>query len=329
MIRGLFISVPLGLSKSRPSVLLIWGVLIVFAATHFGCIAGLSRTKADNWKKIKVGLSEKEVIELVGKPGLIAPHGAGKLIYYYPTSQSSNCAKDRESCTPVVFDQGRVVGVGRIAVQAAPKKSRTTKPRPPSPKPAPAEAPAPKPVNPPVDKHIQAEITRLDRFVRQIPAENTLDNLRVYKYLLKLDPDNSKYQQKVALYGEKFEKEKGKREALRLYREEIRKLQNRDLKAFQGNEHILMAMKILGGGKFYVWLKNTGKDPIQIRPDQFVLLDEAGRSFDCFRCLDMRTDLIAGGQVEGRISFDAYTSPRELVFSHPSAGKVVRRIPQY
>lgn len=180
-----------------------------------------------------------------------------------------------------------------------------------------------------MDEQTRKEIARLDRFVKQIPAENTLDNLRVYKYLLKLVPENSRYQQKVALYEEKFRKEKGKREALRLYREEIRKLQNRDLKVFQGNEQILMAVKILGSGKFYIWLKNTGEDPIQIRPDQFMLLDETGRTYDCYRCLDMKTELIAGGQVEGRISFDAFTTPRELLFSHPSAGKVVRRIPQY
>jgi len=329
MIRGFFIPVFSGLLKIRLSALLVWGVLIVFAVTGLGCIPGLKATKTDNWKKIKVDLTEKEVIELVGKPGLIAPHGEGKLIYYYPTSKSANCAKDRESCTPIVFEKGRVIGVGRLAVQSAPKKARTTKPRPTTPKPASTPTPAPKPEKPRLDKSTQKEIARLDQFVRQLPAENTLDNLRVYKYLLKLDPENTKYQQKVALYGERFQKEKGKREALRLYREEIRKLQNRDLKVFQGNEQILMAMKILGGGKFYVWLKNTGMDTIQIRPDQFLLLDEAGHKFDCYRCLDMQTDLIAGGQVEGRITFDAYTDPRELVFSHPLAGKVVRRIPQY
>jgi len=329
MIRGFFISVSSGLPKPSLSALLVWGVLIVFAATGLGCIAGLTGTKTDNWKKIKTDLTEEEVIELVGKPGLIAPHGAGNLIYYYPTSRASNCVKDRESCTPVVFNNGRVVGIGRMAVQPVPKEAQKAKPRTPTPAPAPAPTPAPEPEKPRLDDDTRKEIARLDRFVRQIPAEHTLDNMRVYKYLLKLDPENSRYRQKVALYEEKFQKEKGKREALRLYREEIRKLQNRDLKAFQGNEQILLAMKILGGGKFYVWLKNTGTDLIQIRPDHFVLLDEAGRSYDCYRCRDMVTDLIAGGQVEGRTSFDAITGPRELVFNHPSAGKVVRKIPQY
>jgi len=315
----------------RLSVFLTWGCLILFVAAGLGCVGGLFGTKPDNWNEIEDGLTEDEVIQLIGKPGLITPHGAGKLIYYYPASKSANCAKDRKSCTPVVFEKGRVVGVGRLDLQSAPKKPRTTKPRATSSTPETAQTPSPalKPAKPRLDEQTRKEIARLDRFVKQIPAENTLDNLRVYKYLLKLVPENSRYQQKVALYEEKFRKEKSKREALRLYREEIRKLQNRDLKVFQGNEQILMAVKILGSGKFYIWLKNTGEDPIQIRPDQFMLLDETGRTYDCYRCLDMKTELIAGGQVEGRISFDAFTTPRELLFSHPSAGKVVRRIPQY
>ena len=63
--------------------------------------------------------------------------------------------------------------------------------------------------------------------------------------------------------------------------------------------------------------------------EQFALVDEKGRSYDCYRCRDMNTEIIPGGQVEGRISFTAYTDPRELIFTHPKAGKLVRRIPQY
>ena len=167
-------------------------------------------TRPDNWNKIEAGLTEDEVIKLLGKPGLIAPHGAGKLIYYYPASKSANCIKDRESCTPVVFEKGRVIGVGRLALQSAPKKSRTTKPRDSSSqlRKTPTPTPPTKSLKPRLDVETRKEIARLDRFVKQIPAENTLDNLRVYKYLLKLDPENPRYQQKVALYEERFRKKR-------------------------------------------------------------------------------------------------------------------------
>jgi len=89
----------------RLSVFLTWGCLILFVAAGLGCVGGLFGTKPDNWNEIEDGLTEDEVIQLIGKPGLITPHGAGKLIYYYPASKSANCAKDRKSCTPVVFEK--------------------------------------------------------------------------------------------------------------------------------------------------------------------------------------------------------------------------------
>jgi hypothetical protein len=43
-------------------------------------------------------------------------------------------------------------------------------------------------------------IKELEKEARAIPVAKTADNLRIYKQLLELDPENSKYKSKVAFY---------------------------------------------------------------------------------------------------------------------------------
>jgi hypothetical protein len=44
---------------------------------------------------------------------------------------------------------------------------------------------------------------RLVDRVRKIPMDHTKENLEIYQFLNRLEPDNSRYQQKVAFYQER------------------------------------------------------------------------------------------------------------------------------
>lgn len=53
-------------------------------------------------------------------------------------------------------------------------------------------------------------IARLEEEVRPIPASQVEDNLKIYRKLAVLDPNNSRYQKKVAYYSKKLEEKQGK-----------------------------------------------------------------------------------------------------------------------
>jgi hypothetical protein len=46
---------------------------------------------------------------------------------------------------------------------------------------------------------------RLVDRVRKIPMDHTKENLEIYQFLNRLDPDNSRYQRKVAFYKEQLD----------------------------------------------------------------------------------------------------------------------------
>ncbi|MGD8366496.1 MAG: hypothetical protein PVG78_02550 [Desulfobacterales bacterium] len=263
---------------------------------------------------IRVGMTEEAVIDRLGEPQLVDPYQVGKYIYYYPAGKDGDCINDKASCTPVVLQNGRVVAVGRRSISGAPGTK------------APAAAQAPKPR--PIDAQTRREIERLERQVSEIPSSRTMDNLRIYRYLLKLDPTNVQYRQKVAYYEAQYRREEeDQREQLRREREDRRKRQNEVLSRFEGNDRLQMALENLGNGRFYVRLRYSGTYPIEIRPEQFTLRCKDGRRYACYQCRDLAVRVDPGGSAEGRISFDTYADPSELVFSHPATGTVRRVFP--
>ena len=50
----------------------------------------------------------------------------------------------------------------------------------------------------------KVSIQLVDR-VRKIPMDHTKENLEIYQFLNRLDPDNSRYQRKVAFYKEQLD----------------------------------------------------------------------------------------------------------------------------
>jgi outer membrane protein assembly factor BamE (lipoprotein component of BamABCDE complex) len=319
-------------------------VSLLMSMMLFGCV--LPTTKPTpalpEAGDIRVGMTEDAVVERFGEPMLVDPYRVGKYIFYYPKTETADCINDKAACIPVIFAEGRVIGVGHASFSksaSAGDRDRRPPPTKAPPPAAPSQAPPPSPspeTSPvpstpskraPLDEETRQEIERLERQVRQIPAANTMDNLRIYRYLLKLDPENPRYQKKVARYEAQYRREEDQREQLRQEREERRKRQNEVLRRYEGNDRIRIAIENQGSGRFYVWLQYSGPGPIEISPENFTLGCKDGRRYECYRCRDMEIRIEAGGSAEGRISFDTYAEPDELVFSHPEAGTVRRAFP--
>ncbi len=284
----------------------------LLAAAFSGCTFLGNPDKPSPETAIRVGMTEEAVIDRFGEPQLVDPYQVGKYIYYYVPGEDGDCINDKASCIPVIFRDGRVIGVGRRSISGVQR----------------ATAPAPTPKPRPVDAQTRREIERLERQVREIPPTRTMDNLRIYRYLVKLDPTNAQYRQKVAFYEAQYRREEDdQRERLRQEREDRRKRQNEVLSRFEGNDRVQIALENLGNGRFYVRLRYSGDHPIEIRPEQFTLLCKDGRRYACYQCRDLSVRVDPGGSAEGRISFDTYADPSELVFSHPAAGTVRRVFP--
>ncbi|MCF8078321.1 MAG: outer membrane protein assembly factor BamE [Desulfobacterales bacterium] len=323
-------------------------LLLFLAGFCWNCASTTTnhRAPADIDSNVRTGMTEDAVLDLLGEPALVDPYQVGKYIFLYPTKDGTDCVGDPAGCAQVVFKEGRVIAVWHHGVPKAEKQAGGFQPRaaPPSvtaepqPQPSPVETPSiPAPDDDArragddtrrPDADTRREIERLERQVRQIPAARTMDNLRIYRYLLKLDPDNPRYQQKVARYEAQYQREEDQRELLRREREERRKRQNEILRSFEGNDHVRIAVENQGNGRYYVWIQYNGTDPIDILPEHFTLVCEDNRSYGCYRCRDLEVRIAPGESAEGPLTFDTYAEPRELVFSHPAAGTVRRVFPE-
>ncbi len=341
-------------SRSRPMRILTTMSLLFLAGFCWNCASTTTnhRAPADIGPNVRPGMTEDAVLDLLGEPALVDPYQVGKYIFLYPTKDGTDCIGDPAGCAQVVFKEGRVIAVWHHGVPKTEKPAGGPPAKPAPPPVTAAQQMQPSPVEMPStpapdddarragddarregddtrqpDEDTRREIERLERQVRQIPAARTVDNLRIYRYLLKLDPDNPRYQQKVARYEAQYQREEDQRELLRREREERRKRQNEILRSFEGNDQVRIALEIQGNGRYYVWIQYNGTDPIDILPEHFTLLCEDNRRYGCYRCRDLEVRIAPGESAEGPLTFDTYAEPRELVFSHPAAGTVRRVFP--
>jgi len=296
-------------------------IIIVFASLFFsGCLQSTLNLPPDRDKleKIEAGTLESSVRIIAGKPDLIRKSKRGYRTYYYRETMSSDCLKDVQTCIPIVIVNGKVVAVGRQWAKAwEQQRKRKTFAR--SGKSAQA--------NGAELAATRQKIAKLEKQVRTIPVARTVDNLNIYRYLLKLDPDNPRYAQKVTFYEKRFEKEKAQRVAVKKRLAATRKWQNESLKEFQGPPPVQMAVKILGNGKFHVWLKNTGKNPFRVEAGQFYLSCNKGQRYKMFRSRGFGRDLKPGTIIEGRVTFNINCDPREIVYVNPGFITFSREIP--
>ncbi|MEA3446537.1 MAG: hypothetical protein U9R19_17615 [Bacteroidota bacterium] len=308
----------------------------IFIFVSFFIITGCASSKLQfagvksGIEKVEVGMLKSSVQILVGEPDKIIQH-KDYTVFYYENNFTSNCEKDLNSCMPIVFVNDRVVVIGHQWMQTWEKQlvdsknkqkddslkqngkhtqSATVQPKKESEK-----------------EDIKAEIERLEKIVRPIPISNTFDNLRIYRYLLKLDPDNQKYKHKVAFYEQRFALEKTNRLENIKKQKKLRKMQNEQLNEFKGNKNVQMKLLILGDLKFYVWIKNIGTATLLIDPKDFFLVCKNNRRYPVYRSKGFNLDLKPQEITEGEIAFAVYCAPKELIYTSPKAGKISQIFP--
>lgn len=300
--------------------------LIIILITIFlsGCLQSTfnlppGKSKLD---KIETGTRESSVRTIAGKPHRVVKSKNGYSTYYYKEKLTSDCKKDLQTCIPIVIERKKVVAIGHKGAKAWKQKRKRTISSGSS-----SSSGSSGSSGKTDHKTTRQEIEKLERQVRAIPVSRTVDNLNIYRYLLKLDPDNPRYQKKVAFYENRFEKEGAKRVAERKLLAASWKWQNERLKEFKGDTRVQMAVKIIGNGKFHVWLKNTGKKPFRVEARQFFLSCEKDKRYMVYSSKDFDKDVAPGAVIEGRITFVIYCNPRKIIYANPDVATLSRAIP--
>ncbi|OGV54107.1 MAG: hypothetical protein A2X45_06945 [Lentisphaerae bacterium GWF2_50_93] len=67
----------------------------------------------DNAAKIKTGMTKDEVLAVMGEPIKGERYCMPDVFFYYTDCEWHDGMITRDECTPIVFEKGKVVGVGR------------------------------------------------------------------------------------------------------------------------------------------------------------------------------------------------------------------------
>ncbi|MGA6926630.1 MAG: DUF3192 domain-containing protein, partial [Desulfosarcina sp.] len=187
-------------------------VIVFIAATMLaGCMHLNTQKNMAALDRVRVGDSQESVFQIVGMPDLRHDITDRRWVAFYQTQpvqtrtgKASDAPLTTAWCTPVSFENGRVVSVGEDLTESWTRDenerlrqakildqrrqqtalAETARQR------AAAER--------------RKKIERLENEVGPVPASNAALNLKLYRELLDLDPDNSRYQNKVALYEERL-----------------------------------------------------------------------------------------------------------------------------
>jgi len=308
-----------------------WPVTIFVALFISGCLQSTLHLPPDKGKleKIEAGTLESSVRIIAGEPDRILKSKNGYRTYYYREKLSSDCRKDLQTCTPIIIENGKVVAVGRQWAKAwkGARKRKTASAKGQDSRSTGSDQAAIRKSAGSDQAAIRQKIAKLEKQVKAIPASRTVDNLDIYRYLLKLDPGNVRYKQKVAFYETRFEKEKAEKVAAKKRLATTRKWQNTRLKEFKGDPPAQMAVKILGDGKFHIWLKNTGDKPFRVEAAQFFLSCKKGKRYKIYSSRDFGRDLEPKAIIEGRVIFNITCTPQKIIYANPGVAIVSRNIP--
>lgn len=309
--------------------------VIVFIATLLltGCAHLDISRKARAVSQIEPGELQADVFSKLGPPDLRHDITEKRFVAFYQTKPtiSSTAPITEALCTPIAFENGKVVAVGedltdqwtreeaarqRQADQAARHRREAEMAR---------------------DARRKAEAARrekikaLEEEVRPVPVSNAALNLKLYRQLLELDPMNARYQKKVADYEARLAKqEKAKQEReLRAAKEReraawerTREKRNVNLRQYSGNGTAEMAIHDMGSGSLYVWIKNVSSQIITTHPDHFTLIDNQNREVPCSVSDSLDSVLEPGSISHGKIEYNAAIIPKTLIFQNRESGTV-------
>ena len=67
-----------------------------------------------NATKLKVGMTKEEAFKIMGEPLMYEQYAKPDEWFYYSDWDWADCAKAKNECTPLVFQDGRLIGWGRV-----------------------------------------------------------------------------------------------------------------------------------------------------------------------------------------------------------------------
>lgn len=310
------------------------GVIVFIAAVVLSACVHLDINKNINaLKRIQPGDSQEVVFETLGPPDLRNDISNEQFVAFYQTKAGnlSGTPVTAALCTPISFENGQVVAVGddlterwtreekeRIRQAAIAESERQQAEM--------AEAAAQR-----AKAAHQEKIEALEKEVKPVPASNAALNLKLYRQLLELDPDNSRYQKKVAAYEarlaqqKKARHERAVRSAKAKHRkawEQDREKRNKKLRQYTGNSIAEMAVHDMGNGSLYVWIKNVSKQIITTHPDHFTLVDSENNPVACEISDSLDSVLEPGSISHGKIEYSREIEPKELIFQNRESGRI-------
>jgi len=283
--------------------------------------------------KIQPGDTQETVFESLGPPDLRHDISERRFIAFYQTQvpKSLNQSVTRELCTPVAFENGRVVAVGQDLTDAWTEEENQRKRRAEIAGHERQQAERAKADQREAEAIRRKKIASLEKKVRPVPVSNAALNLKLYRQLLELNPDNARYRKKVAFYEERLaarEKARREREALAAKQrrhmawEKAREARNESLRQYTGNGTAEMAVHDMGNGVLYVWVKNVSNQIITTHPDHFTLLDSDDHKVPCEISDTLDSVLEPGNISHGRIEYDEEIEPKELIFQNRESGRI-------
>lgn len=310
------------------------GAIVFIAAVLLSACVHLDINKNINaLKRIQPGDSQEVVFETLGPPDLRNDISDKHFVTFYRTRAGDLSGRPVSAalCTPISFENGQVVVVGedfterwtreekeRIHQAAIEESERQQAEM--------AQAALQR-----ATAARQEKIKALENEVKPVPASNATLNLKLYRQLLELDPDNSRYQKKVAVYEDRLAKQKKARDerAVRSAKakhrqawEQAREERNKKLRQYTGNGIAEMAVHDMGNGSLYVWVKNVSKQIITTHPDHFTLVDSENNPVACEISGSFDSVLEPGSISHGKIDYSREIEPRELIFQNRESGRI-------
>lgn len=308
-------------------------IILVAAVLLTGCVHTEIKKNIDALKNVQPGDSQTTVFAAMGPPDLRNDITDQRVVAYYQTRPggSSDTPVAPDLCTPIAFENGVVVEVGNDLTEQWTREEADRKRQVETAERQRQEAQNAQSARRRAERERQEKIAVLEEKVKPVPASDAGLNLKLYRQLLELDPENPRYHKKVAFYEErlarqeKIRQERAARKAKERHRREWdqgRDSRNKKLRQYTGNGIAEMAVHDMGSGSLYVWVKNISDQIITTHPDYFTLVDNDGNTVSCEISISLDTVLEPGSISHGKIQYGKEIEPRELIFQNRESGRI-------
>lgn len=97
--------------KIRMPLILLIALAAAFCVSTSGCGYWTQYSNVENTKKMRIGMTKQEVLDVMGKP-LEEDFCSPNVWYYYTQTKWHDGFYTRDECMPVMFKDGKLLGWG-------------------------------------------------------------------------------------------------------------------------------------------------------------------------------------------------------------------------